>query len=231
MRNRPQPGPRSAFQGPRRSRQTQGRGTGQNRRHRHRSQQIEARRQGPQSQARSPRRHRPFVSRENWEHRPPGVRRNRRRSAQANFRPHHPMQDFFWHHNRRRHVFDKRFAYREGKTKRRKNNWHPPIEFSVSDDWYEVLVELPGVSQDDVSVSVTDDLLKVTGKKERKQADETQQPRRSELRYGNFKRILPLPPNAKADDIKAEFEDGVLKIEIPKTEEAKPKEIPINVKA
>ena len=231
MRNRQQPGPRGSFKGPRRSRQTQGRGSGQNRRHRHRSQQAEAGRHGPQSQARSPRRHRPFVSHENWEHRPPRDRRNRRRSAQANFRPHHPMQDVFWHHNRRRHVFDKRSANREGKTKKGKFIWHPPIEFSVSDDWYEVLVELPGVSQNDVSVSVTDDLLKVTGKKERKQADETQHPRRSELQYGSFKRVLPLPPNAKADDIKAEFEDGVLKIEIPKTEEAKPKEIPINVKA
>ncbi len=231
MRNRPQPGPRGAFQGPRRSRPAQGRGPGQNRRPRHRLQQTEGGRQGPQSQVRSPRRHRPFVSRENWEHRPPRGRRNRRRSAQGNFRPHHPMQDFFWHHNRRRHVFDKRFAFREGKTKRGKNNWHPPIEFSVSEDRYEVIVELPGISQNDVSITVTDDLLKVKGKKERKQADETQHPRRSELRYGSFKRVLPLPPNAKTDDIKAEFENGVLTIEIPKTEEAKPTEIPINVEA
>ncbi len=229
MKNRPQPGRRGAFQGPRRRRPTQETGPRQNRRHRHRSRQAEAERQGPQSQARGPRRHRPLVARGNWEHRPPRGRRNRRRSAHANFRPHHPMRDIFLHHNRMRHVFDRRFAYREGKMKRGKFNWHPPIEFSVSEDKYEVLVELPGVSQNDVSVSVTDDLLKVKGKKERKQTDETQHPRRSELRYGSFKRVLPLPPNAKVDDIKAEFEDGVLTIEIPKTEEAKPTEIPINV--
>jgi HSP20 family protein len=130
-----------------------------------------------------------------------------------------------------RHVFDRRFAYREGRRRKGKSNWHPSIDFSVFEDRFEVLVELPGVSQNDVSVSVTDDLLKVKGKKERKQADETQHPRRSELRYGSFKRVLPLPPNAKVDDIKAEFEDGVLTIVIPKTEEAKPTEIPINVEA
>ena len=231
MRNRPQPGPRGVFQGPRRRRSTQGRGPRQDRRHRHRSRQADVERQGQPSQARGTRRHRPFVSRENWEHRPPRGRRNRRRSAQANFRPHHPMQDLFLHHNRMRHVFDRRFAYRGGKTKRGKSNWHPPIEFSVFEDRFEVLVELPGVTQNSINVSVTDKFLKVKGKKQRKQTDETQHPRRSELRYGSFKRVLPLPPNAKADDIKAEFKDGVLTIEIPKTEEAKPTEIPINVEA
>ncbi|MCE2401068.1 Hsp20/alpha crystallin family protein [Candidatus Poribacteria bacterium] len=231
MRNRPQHGPRGGSKGPRQHQSAQGRGPRRGRRQRrHHSPHPEEGRQEP-SQARSPRRHRPPVARGNWGHQPPRGRRNLRRSAQANFRPHHPMRDIFLHHNRMRHVFDRRFAYREGKTKRGKSNWRPPIEFSVSEDRYEVLVELPGVSQNDVTVSVTDNLLKVKGKKERKQTDETQHPRRSELRYGSFKRVLPLPPNAKADGIKAEFKDGVLTIEIPKTEEAKPTEIPINVEA
>jgi len=130
-----------------------------------------------------------------------------------------------------RHVFDRRLASREEKTRRGKPNWHPPIEFSVFEDRFEVLAELPGVSQDSVNVSVTDKFLKVKGKKQRKETDEKQKVRRSELRYGNFKRVLPLPPNAKVDDIKAEFKDSVLKIVIPKTEEAKPTEIPINVDA
>ncbi len=224
MRNRPQRGPR----GGRRHQFTQGRGR---RQRPHRSGHTEAERQGPPLQAKGRRQHRSPETRGNWEHRPPRGRRNRRRSAQVNFRPHHPMRDIFLHHNRMRHVFDRRFAYREGKTKREKSNWRPPIEFSVSEDKYEVLVELPGVSQNDVSVSVTDNLLKIKGEKERKDTDEKQRVRRSDLRYGSFKRALPLPPNAKADGIKAEFKDGVLTIEIPKTEAAKPTEIPINADA
>ena len=231
MRNSPQRGPRGGSKGPRQHQSAQGRGPGRGRRQRrHQSPHPEVGRQGP-SQARGPRRHRPLVARGNWEHQPPRGWRNRRRLRPANFRPHHPMRDFFLHHNRMRHVFDRRFAYREGRRRKGKSNWHLPIEFSVFEDRFEVLVELPGVSPNDVSVSVTDDLLKVKGKKERKQADETQHPRRSELRYGSFKRVLPLPPNAKTDDIKAEFKDGVLTIVIPKTEEAKPTEIPINVEA
>ncbi len=225
MRNSQQHCPRGDFRGARREHPRQG-GGGRRKNYR-RSEHPEGERQGP-PQARGPRRqHRPEARGNSEQHRP-RARRNRRRARQENFRPHHPMSDFFLHHNRRRHVFEGRFAFGGRKNRKRKSGWHPSIEFSVFEDRFEVIVELPGVSQDSVNVSVTNKLLIVKGKKQRKQTDEKHKVRRSELRYGRFKRVLPLPPSAKADGIKAEFKDGVLTIVIPKKEDAKPTEIPIN---
>ncbi len=206
MRNSPQQGPR----GPRGHRPREGRGRRPNR-------PTEGRRQGPRAQARGNRRNRPFERGSDNDH-SPRRRRNRQRPAQAGFRSRHPF-------------FNRRFDSRRGRGGKGKSVWNPPIELTVLEDRFEVLFELPGVSQDSINISVTDRLLKVKGEKERKQTDENHKFRRSELRYGKFRRMLPLPPHANADGIKAEFKDGVLSIVIPKSEDAKPTEIPINVES
>lgn len=215
MRNSPRHGPRNVFRGQRRHHGGQGR-----RHHRHRSGHPEAERQGP-PQPREARQHRPAQR----------ARRNRRRSQQANFTQHHPMRELYALYNRMGHVFDRTFISREGRRRKGRSNWHPSVDFSEADDKFVVFVELPGVSQNDVNVSVTDNLLTVKGKKHQKQADETQNRRRSERRDGTFHRIFPLPPKVEVDSIKAEFKDGLLTLTVPKTEEAKPTEIPINVDA
>ncbi|MYF99086.1 Hsp20 family protein [Candidatus Poribacteria bacterium] len=211
MRNSPQQGPRgprghrhSEGKGPRRHRPPENRSSGPGRRHRRPD---EGRRQGPPAQVGRNRRNRPLERRMNNRH-SSRRRGNRQRSPQANFGPHHPR-------NRRRG----------------KSIWNPPIELTVFDDRFEVLVELPGVSKDDINVSVTDRFLKVKGEKQRKQTDENHKFRRSGLKYGKFKRVLPLPPPANADGITAEFKDGILSVMIPKSEDAKSKDISINADA
>ena len=89
-------------------------------------------------------------------------------------------------------------------------------------------MELPGVEEKDISVTVAGKMLLVKGKKQRKQSEEKHNMRRSGLQYGRFRRAFPLLPMAKTDDIKVNFNSGILTIDIPKKEEAKPKEIPIN---
>ncbi|MCY4401507.1 MAG: Hsp20/alpha crystallin family protein [Candidatus Poribacteria bacterium] len=196
--------PQQGPRGPRGHRPPEGRGAGPGRRHRRRS---EGREQGPPPQARRNRRNRP-LERSMDNGRPPRWRGNRQRSPQANFRP-----------NRMR------------KRRRGRSFWNPPIELTVFDDRFEVLVELPGVSQDNIDVSVTDRFLKVEGEKQRKHSDEKNKFRRSGLKYGKFKRVLPLPPPANADGITAKYKDGILSIVIPKSEDAKSKHIPINADA
>ena len=202
MRNRPQHGPRGAFQGPRRHRPAQGR------RHRHRSGHLEAERQGPPPQARGWREHRSPEAHGNWGHRPPRGKGH-----------HRPPE------------FGRSVAFRKEKNRRGKSNWRPFVDFSEAEDRFEVSVELPGVSQNDVNVSVTESQLTIKGKKKQEQTDETRNLRRSERRYGSFHRKFPLPPNIVVDGIKAEFKDGVLTVIAPKTEAAKPTEIPINADA
>ena len=106
-------------------------------------------------------------------------------------------------------------------------NWAPSVDISETDDVFEVRAELPGVAKDNLHVSVKDNLLTLSGEKRQEKADDTQNYRRVERRYGNFQRRFTLPSEVVTDDIKAEFGDGVLTLSIPKPEAVKPTEIPI----
>ena len=106
-------------------------------------------------------------------------------------------------------------------------NWVPSVDVSETDDGFEVRAELPGVAKDDLHVSVEDNLLTLSGEKRQEEADDTQNYRRVERRYGSFQRRFTLPSEVETEDIKAEFTDGVLTLSIPKPEVVKPTEIPI----
>ena len=105
--------------------------------------------------------------------------------------------------------------------------WVPPLDIFETKDKFVVTVELPGVSPEDVDVSVEDSTLSIRG--ERSFYDDVAEEsfHRVERRYGAFARSLSLPQTAMADDIQATFDKGVLTIEIPKAEEAKPRRISI----
>ena len=119
------------------------------------------------------------------------------------------------------------FAPIRVKTDTNTYNWAPSVDVSETEDNFEVRAELPGVAQDDLHVSVKDNLLTLSGEKRQEKVDDTQSYRRVERRYGNFQRKFALPPEVETDDIKAEFSDGVLTLSIPKAEAAKPTEVPI----
>lgn len=108
-----------------------------------------------------------------------------------------------------------------------RHNWAPSVDISETEGAFEVHAELPGVAKDDVSVSVKDNLLTLSGEKRQESVDDTQNYRRVERRYGSFQRRFTLPPEVATDDITAEFGDGVLTLSIPKPEAVKPTEIPI----
>ena len=119
------------------------------------------------------------------------------------------------------------FAAQPARHDANRYNWTPSVDVSETDDGFEVRAELPGVTKDDLSVSVKDNLLTLSGEKRQEKVDDTQAYRRVERRYGNFQRRFTLPAEVDTDDIKAEFRDGVLTLSIPKPEAAKPAEIPI----
>ena len=105
--------------------------------------------------------------------------------------------------------------------------WAPSVDVSETADGFEVRAELPGVAKDDLHVSVKDNLLTLSGEKRQEKVDDAQNYRRIERRYGSFQRKFSLPREVEADDIKAEFSDGILTLSIPKSEAAKPTEIPV----
>lgn len=107
--------------------------------------------------------------------------------------------------------------------------WAPAIDLYEGDDKLTVEAELPGLDAGDIDISIEDDTLRIKG--ERKFSDEIKEENyhRIERAYGYFERNIPLPRKIKEDKVVASVKDGLLRIELPKAEEAKPKQIPIKV--
>ena len=108
--------------------------------------------------------------------------------------------------------------------------------FSPAMDIYEkghdlmVEMQLPGIDADKVEVSVENDVLTVQGKSEKKSEVEEKNYYRKEIHAGSFYRSIALPAHVVGDKAKASYDDGVLKIAIPKKEEAKAKKVKVEVK-
>lgn len=106
--------------------------------------------------------------------------------------------------------------------------WIPRVDIREGADGLTLLVDLPGLGKDDVNMTLENSVLTIAG--ERKfEGDETQNENyhRLERPYGAFSRSFTLAPTVKSDKVEASFENGVLKVHLPKQEEAKPRRISI----
>lgn len=101
------------------------------------------------------------------------------------------------------------------------------MDLADTKDGLELTVELPGLEEKDVDVSVSDGLLTVSGEKRFETKEEDKNYRFVERGYGSFSRSVPLPEGVKADDIKANLSKGVLKVIVPAPAKAEPKKIKI----
>lgn len=106
--------------------------------------------------------------------------------------------------------------------------WVPPVDLYEAKDEVVATVELPGLNEKDIRVSITGDLLTIRG--ERQSGDEAREAGhyRQERWFGKFERTLSLPFPVETGQVKAAYRDGVLTVKLPKAEAAKPKEIKID---
>ncbi len=141
---------------------------------------------------------------------------------------HRPVGNLFNLHNEMGKIFGDLFASQEGETNDEHTSWMPTVDISETENGFEIRAELPGVVEDDVHVSVTDNLLTIKGEKRQEEETDNKNYHRVERRYGNFQRSFTLPRDVETTDIKAGYKDGVLTLTIPKAEAAKPTEIPIS---
>ena len=111
-----------------------------------------------------------------------------------------------------------------------RDGWCPAVDITEDDDKYHVRMELPGVTKDDVKISFTDDVLHVSGEKKNEKNEEQKNYHHYERRYGKFERAFRIHSDVIDDKIEATFNDGVLNIELPKAEIAKPTQIEVKVK-
>jgi HSP20 family protein len=97
-------------------------------------------------------------------------------------------------------------------------DWSPRADITETKDSYIVQAELPGVPKENIKIDIEDDVLTLSGEKksESESKDESGKVFRRERRYGTFERSFSLPDNAESKQIKANFENGVLKVTVPK---------------
>ena len=106
----------------------------------------------------------------------------------------------------------------------------PAMDVKERDDAYVIKTEMPGVNKDDVSITLENGVLTITGEsKSEKEEKEGERVLRQERRYGKFVRSLRLGTQIDEKGVKASYKDGVLELILPKAEEVKPKRITVDV--
>ena len=108
--------------------------------------------------------------------------------------------------------------------------WSPALDVFQDKNALFVQAELPGMKKEDVKLSLHDGVLTLSGERRHEKAHDEKASLRNERFFGRFERRLNLPFTVDATRVTAAYEDGILTVTLPKAEEAKPRQIDINVK-
>ena len=106
--------------------------------------------------------------------------------------------------------------------------WSPTVDISETENQYEVNAEIPGLKKEDIKLSVEDNVLTLSGERKVEKETDKKNYHRIERAYGKFERSFRLPKEVDAENIKANYKNGVLTVQLPKTEAVKPKEIAVS---
>lgn len=140
-----------------------------------------------------------------------------------------PMRDLFGRGNRMNRIFDDFFFPTQGSDETMSVwNWKPLVDIYDNDENIVITAELPGTNKEDIQVDVKDRVLTLKGERISENEVKEDSYHRRERAYGKFERAFTLPVEIDPEKIQADFKDGVLKINIPKPKEQKPKQVTIH---
>lgn len=108
--------------------------------------------------------------------------------------------------------------------------WLPAVDFYEEKDRYVFKADVPGVRREDLSVNLSGDVLTLKGSRKHEEEEKSGYYLRDEGAYGAFERRIVVPGPVKAEGVKADYADGVIRVILPKAEETKTREIKIKVK-
>lgn len=108
--------------------------------------------------------------------------------------------------------------------------WAPSMDMYERADSYILRFELSGIKPEDVDISMSGDTLMIKGVRNPPQGIKEEEWQASEMCYGPFSRSIRFPSEVSADNIEANFENGILEVRLPKIEEVKPKQIKVQTK-
>ncbi len=106
-------------------------------------------------------------------------------------------------------------------------DWVPAIDLSETGTEIVIHAEIPGMDAKDIDISLNGRLLTIKGERKQEQKDKDKDYHRVERRYGSFSRSFELPADVDANKVKAEYKDGILRLNLPKTEEQSVKKIEV----
>ncbi len=108
-------------------------------------------------------------------------------------------------------------------------DWLPSLDVSETKNEIVVKAEVPGMDAKDIDISLSNGMLTIKGEKKQEKEEKEENYHLVERSYGSFTRSITLPAEVKQDKINASYKNGILKVVLPKSEEAKKKEIKIKV--
>jgi HSP20 family protein len=107
--------------------------------------------------------------------------------------------------------------------------WTPALDVYDENDAFAVHVELPGMKKDEIDISLHDGVLTISGERKLDREQKEGEVFRNERYFGRFQRSVSLPASVDSNKVKASYKDGILTVHLPKAEEAKRKQIAVNV--
>lgn len=119
------------------------------------------------------------------------------------------------------------WAPSQGTTRALNAEWQPACEVDEADDHYLISLEMAGISKDQVKLETVDNQLVISGERNRQTKRNQEGQTYTERRYGRFQRSFALPAGVDGSRIEANYQDGILRVYVPKAESAKPRQIKI----
>lgn len=141
-----------------------------------------------------------------------------------------PFRELESMHHRLTDLFDRPSLRRGDKTEWiGEGEWSPMVDVSEDDKRYTVKVELPEMKREDIKVSLENGVLSISGERKFEKEENGKKYHRVERSYGSFLRSFTLPDNADAAQVDAQYRDGVLTVNVGKSEKAKPRAIDVKI--
>jgi len=141
-----------------------------------------------------------------------------------------PFRDLISIQDRMNRLFEQTLARTREEEGIAASTWMPAVDTYETPDQVVMKAELPGLTREDIEINVRDNTLSLRGQRKFEKDVKEENYLRIERAYGSFQRSFTLPVTIHQDKIKAVFRDGVLELTLPKAEEARPKQIKIDVK-
>jgi HSP20 family protein len=140
-----------------------------------------------------------------------------------------PMRDVFSLRHQMNHLFDDVFRpVVRGDGTLSMRNWNPTVDIYDDDENIVIKAELPGIDKKDIAIDVKEGALTLKGERSFDNEVKEEKYYCRERAFGKFERVFRLPADVNPEKISADYKDGILKIDIPKPEEKKPKQITVH---